>query len=104
MMSQPWKTKLLLGPVATLASLLMACAGSGSEPAQAREQQMGDALRLAVKRQIENPERSETRTPVEGLGATTAADVVTNYHENQKTTAQQETQNRQRDNGLTDAR
>ena len=64
----------------------------------------GDAIAAVDKRQIQNPERSEERTPVEGIGATTAADVITNYHANQPTSAQQERQDRQRDNGLNDAR
>jgi hypothetical protein len=64
----------------------------------------GAAVAAADSRQTQNPERSEERTPVEGIGATTAADVTTNYHANQATTAQQQRQDRQRDNGLVDIR
>ena len=64
----------------------------------------GAAVQAADRRQVQNPERSEERTPVEGVGATTAADITTNYHTNQSTAQQQQRQDRQRDNGLTDVR
>ena len=64
----------------------------------------GKDMREIAQRQVQNPERSEERTPVEGIGATTAADVTTNYHTNQSTQAQQSRQDRQRDNGLVDVR
>jgi hypothetical protein len=66
------------------------------------EERMGEATRAAAARQIQSPERSENRTPVDGVGATTAADVIRNYHENQTTEAQERRQDRQRDNGLSD--
>jgi hypothetical protein len=62
----------------------------------------GEDVAAATERQVQNPERSEERTPVEGIGATTAADVTTNYHANQTTTAQERRQDKQRDNGLVD--
>lgn len=62
----------------------------------------GDTVAAAETRQVQNPERSEERASVEGIGATTAADVTTNYHTNQTTQAQQQRQDRQRDNGLID--
>ena len=64
----------------------------------------GEDVAAAAERQIQNPERSEERTPVEGIGATTAADVATNYHANQTTTAQERRQDKQRDNGLVNTR
>ena len=64
----------------------------------------GKDVAAADQRQVQNPERSEERTPVEGIGATTAADVTTNYHTNQTTAAQQSRQDRQRDNALIDNR
>lgn len=57
----------------------------------------GGAVEAADQRQVQNPERSEERTPVEGIGATTAAEVVENYHANQKIEAQERRQDRQRD-------
>jgi hypothetical protein len=64
----------------------------------------GKDVAVVSERQIQNPERSEERTPVEGLGPTTAPDVAGNYHANQTTSAQQERQDRARDNGLVDVR
>jgi hypothetical protein len=92
-----------LAVAVTCASLLLVtgCFFRGARRSQV-EEQMGDAHRSVMARQIENPERSENRTPVDGLGATTAADVLRNYHENQTTEAQERRQDRQRDNGLSD--
>lgn len=80
------------------AGLAVACA---SKPDRVAED-MGNAMASLRERQTANPDASEELVPVEGLGATTAQDVVTNYHENQRTEAQQERQERQRDNGLVD--
>ena len=101
-MGQAAMTTLRLGQAIVLGALLAGCAGTPDAQKSAPEQQIGDALRLAKERQVLNPEASETRTPVEGLGATTAPDVLSNYHDNQKTGAQVERQERQRDNGLSD--
>ena len=81
-----------------VAGLLLAC---DPDPSQV-EEQIGSALDTLQQRQTANPDASEKLTPVEGLPATTAADVVTNYHENQKTEAQERRQSRQRDSGLVD--
>jgi len=54
------------------------------------------------ERQIQNPEQSEVRNPVDGLGATTAADVVKNYHANQSTERQAARQDRARDSGISE--
>ena len=64
----------------------------------------GSSVAASDTRQVQNPERSEERTPVEGIGATTAADVTTNYHTNQSIQEQTTRQDRQRDNGLVDVR
>ena len=64
----------------------------------------GEDLDAATARQVQNPERSEERTPVEGIGATTAADVTTNYHTNQSTETQREVQKQQREDSLVEIR
>jgi len=60
----------------------------------------GTAKKQLQERQTQNPEQSETRNPVNGMGAATAAEVTENYHRNQKTTAQQARQERARDSGI----
>jgi len=64
------------------------------------DENFGSAQREARARQTQNPERSETRNPVSGMGAATAAEVVENYHRNQKTSAQQSQQESARDSGI----
>ncbi len=60
----------------------------------------GSAYQKSRERQTQNPEASEARTPVVGMGAATAAEVVENYHRNQKTSAQESRQDRARDSGI----
>lgn len=89
--------------VATFCALTTLILGGGVSCAPATvAENYGRATSEAAARQIQNPESSETRNPVDGLGATTAAEVIQNYHENQKTAAQERRQERQRDNGLVD--
>jgi len=89
------KSILSWAPVVGLL-LLSACAPAGVA------ENFGSSQRTLVERQIQNPERAEVRNPVDGIGPATAADVVENYHKNQTTEAQQDRQERQRDNGLVD--
>jgi hypothetical protein len=62
----------------------------------------GSAKRAVEARQIQHPERSDTATPVDGTGATTAAEILENYHTNQKTEVQERRQDRQRDSGISE--
>ena len=87
--------------VATCISALALAGLCGCAPRTVADS-YGRATREVAARQIQNPESAESRIPVDGLGATTAAEVIQNYHENQKTAAQERRQERQRDNGLVD--
>jgi len=84
-------------PIVMLGLGLGACASSSTVA-----ENFGKAQQSVAKRQIQNPERSEVQNPVDGMGPATASDVVKNYHQNQDTQAQQDRQDRQRDNGLVD--
>ena len=81
---------------ATALIWLLGCAQVG--PSQSH----GKATEDFSSRQTQNPDAADKRIDVEGVGATTAADILENYHQNQTTEAQERRQERQRDNGLND--
>jgi hypothetical protein len=62
---------------------------------------VGRAFEEARSRQIENPGAGETLVPIEGVGPGTAEGILANYHRNQDTDVQDQTQQRQRQDGLT---
>jgi len=77
--------------------LSLGCAAAPSD------RRFGSSKRAAEIRQTQNPKAAEqTKQGPEGIGATTAADVLTNYHENQKVEAQERRQDRQRDRGISE--
>ena len=85
---------------AVLALFIAASAACVRPPSDVR---LGSSKRAAELRQTQNPGAGEQRERApEGMGATTAADVLTNYHENQRVEAQERRQDRQRDRGISE--
>jgi hypothetical protein len=92
------RARRLLGWSAAL--LLLASASCASERPAPRP--MGAAKRALEVRQTANPEASEKATEAQGTPATTAAEILNNYHTNQKTEVQERRQDRQRDRGISE--
>jgi len=92
--------KLSRSTAAMLALVIAASAACVKPPSDVR---MGSSKRAAELRQTQNPDAAEQRSKgPEGTGATTAADILTNYHENQRVEAQERRQDRQRDRGISE--
>jgi hypothetical protein len=62
----------------------------------------GAAKRAVELRQTQNPQKGDKPEPVQGVGATTAAGILTNYKKNQETEIQERRQDRQRDRGISE--
>ena len=92
------RARRLLGWSAAL--LLIATAGCAAQRPVPKP--MGAAKRALEVRQTVNPEASEKATAAQGTPATTAAEILNNYHTNQKTDVQERRQDRQRDRGISE--
>ena len=51
------------------------------------DEHWGESQRTLSAQQIQNPEAGDVRTPVDGMGSSTADNVVANYHERQRNQA-----------------